>query len=177
MRALIEGEQILDVRKGGIREPGRRFDLASDRFVLYPTVEHQEPELLKPAYRSWVDPALGRRDGGVLISGWADVVHHTTITEDHQLAELDSKLIWSQEYARSRLQWKAREPLWVLVLRVHRLNEPLVIPDRPGYHGCTSWLTLEDLSDDPYGYPSEPALTDTAFAGRMQNLPDWLRPA
>ena len=51
MRALLEGEQILDVRKGGLREDGRHFALHSQRLWLYPTAEHQKPELLKPAYR------------------------------------------------------------------------------------------------------------------------------
>lgn len=175
VRALLAGEQIIDIRKGGIREPGRSFDLASDRFFLYPTVEHQEPELLKPAYREWTDPADVRSGTDILIGGWAEVVHHATISDDDELAALESRHIWSAEYAASRLHWKARDPLWVLVLRVHRLLEPVIIPDRDEYHGCTSWMTLNDLPDDPYALASEPALTDTAFAGRLANLPDWLR--
>ena len=176
MRALLVGEQIIDIRKGGIREPGRAFDLASDRFFLFPTVEHQEADLLKPAYRAWVDPVLARRDGGIIIGGWAEVVHHVTIEAEDQLAELGSKHIWTGEYAASRLHWKQRQPLWVLVLRAHRLVEPLVIPDAEAYHGCTSWMTLGDFPPDPYALPAEPALTDTAFAGRIAGLPEWLRP-
>ncbi len=175
MRALLAGEQIIDIRKGGIREPGRAFDLASDRFFLFPTVEHQEAELLKPAYRDWVDPALARRDGAIIIGGWAEVVHHQTIDTEDQLADLESKHIWTSEYATSRLRWKPRQPLWVLVLRAHRLIEPLVIPDAETYHGCTSWMTLTDVPNDPSALASEPALTDTAFAGRLASLPDWLR--
>ena len=61
VQALLEGEQILDVRKGGIREDGRHFSVQSTRLWLYPTVEHQQPELLKPAYAHWIDPAGRRR--------------------------------------------------------------------------------------------------------------------
>ena len=39
VRALLTGEQILDVRKGGIREEGRHFGIRSTRLWLYPTVE------------------------------------------------------------------------------------------------------------------------------------------
>ena len=59
MRALLEGEQILDVRKGGLHEDGRHFAMQSTRFWLYPTAEHQRPELLKPAYRHTVDLSAG----------------------------------------------------------------------------------------------------------------------
>ena len=55
VQALLEGEQILDVRKGGIREDGRHFAVQSTRLWLYPTFEHQRPELLKPAYARWID--------------------------------------------------------------------------------------------------------------------------
>ena len=176
VRALLAGEQILDIRKGGIREPGRRFNIASDRFFLFPTIEHQEPALLKPAYRSWVDPRDARRDETIVIGGWAEVAHHVTISDEEHLAALDSKHIWASAYAATRLHWKRQAPLWILVLRVHRLLDPIVIPDRAGYHGCTSWVALDDFPEDPYELPSEPALTDTAFTGRVANLPSWLQP-
>ena len=60
VHALLEGEQILDVRKGGIREDGRHFSLQSTRLWLYPTAEHQKPELLKDPYRHWMDLAHAR---------------------------------------------------------------------------------------------------------------------
>src|SRR5260370_9930666 len=54
VRALLAGEQILDVRKGGLREDGRHFAVRTPTCWLYPTVEHQREDLLKPAYRRWV---------------------------------------------------------------------------------------------------------------------------
>ena len=59
VHALLEGEQILDVRKGGLREDGRHFSVQANRFWLYPTAEHQKAELLKQPYRHWID--LARR--------------------------------------------------------------------------------------------------------------------
>ena len=35
--------------------------------------------------------------------------------------------IWARDYVESRFKWKRRDPLWVLVLRVHRLAEPLTV--------------------------------------------------
>ena len=182
VHALLEGEQILDVRKGGIREDGRHFSLQSTRFWLYPTAEHQKPELLKDPYRHWIDLAHAAPVGQpITIEGWADVVRAATVTEPDELAAIGSKLIWTSDYAESRLGWKPRDPLWVLALRVHRLLEPVTIPWTDGYGGCTSWVELAGLTDDPTSLPSEPALSDVAFDARLKGsveaLPSLVEPA
>ncbi len=169
VRALFAGEQLLDVRKGGIREEGRHFRLQANRFWLYPTVEHQEPELLKPAYRHWVDETVAAAppDRAVRVEGWADVTGVVEISDAEELAKIDSKLIWSQEYVASRLKWKRRDPLIVLALRAHRLTEPVTVPFRDDYAGCTSWVDLDGLPDDPASLPSEPAVSDESYAARL----------
>jgi len=171
VRALLEGEQILDVRKGGLREDGRHFGLHATRAWLYATAEHQKPELLKPAYRRWIDDgsAAGSPPGGdIHIEGWAEVVAVATLTEPDDLARLASKLIWTPDYAESRLSWKRRDPLWVLALRAYRLREPITVPWSEDYRGCTSWVDLDDLASDPAAVPSEPALSDEAFGARLR---------
>ena len=175
VHALLEGEQILDVRKGGIREDGRHFTLQSTRLWLYPTAEHQKPELLKEPYRHWIDLAQAAPVGeAITIEGWADVVRVATITEAEELAGIESKLIWTADYAESRLGWKRRDPLWVLALRVHRLLEPVTIPWVDGYGGCTSWVDLAGLPDDPSTLASAPALSDVAFGARLKGAVEAL---
>jgi hypothetical protein len=93
-----------------------------------------------------------------------------TITEPNVLARLDSKLIWSPEYVASRLRWKRRDPLWVLALRAHRLLEPIDVPWHDDYRGCTSWVDLHGLPEDPTAVPSRPALSDESFAARLALL-------
>jgi hypothetical protein len=170
VRALLSGEQLLDVRKGGLREDGRHFAVRSPRLWLYPTVEHQEPDLLKPAYRRWVaeTEAAAPPDRALRIEGWADVVGALQVTDPDELARLDSKLIWSSDYAASRLHWKRRDPLWVLALRAYRLDEPLTVPYRDEYGGCTSWVDVADLPDDPAALPGEPATSDESFRARLE---------
>ena len=86
VHALLEGEQVLDVRKGGLSEDGRQFGLKSTRVWLYPTAEHQRPELLKPSYRRTVDLAAGSPVGKpIRIDGWADIVGAATVTDPEQL--------------------------------------------------------------------------------------------
>jgi hypothetical protein len=182
VHALLEGEQVLDVRKGGLREDGRHFSLHSTRLWLYPTAEHQKAELLKEPYRHWIDLATASPVGQpVRIDGWADVVRVAQVTEQHELDAIASKLIWTPEYAATRFGWKQRDPLWVLALRVHRLLEPIELAWDDAYGGCTSWFAASGLPDDPASLPSEPALSDVALASRLKGaveaLPSLVEPA
>jgi hypothetical protein len=175
VHALLTGEQVLDVRKGGIREDGRHFSVQANRFWLYPTAEHQKPELLKEPYRHWIELAHAAPVGQAIpIEGWADLVRVATITEPEQLDAIASKLVWTPDYAASRLGWKKRDPLYVFALRAHRLVEPVTVPWRESYGGCTSWVELDGLPDDPASLSSEPALSDVAFEARLQGAIDAL---
>lgn len=169
VRALLAGEQVLDLRKGGIREQDRHFALRATRVWLYPTVEHQAAELVRPAYRRWI--AESEQDApperAIRVEGWADVVGIARLTEPDDLAKIDGKFVWTPEYAASRLQWKRADALWVLALRAYRLTEPVTVPFSDAYGGCTSWVDLAELPDDPGSLPSEPALSDEAFAARL----------
>lgn len=182
VRALLAGEQILDLRKGGIRETGRHFTLQSTRVWLYPTVEHQDRDLVRPAYRRWVDDteAAAPPDRAIRVEGWADVVGVARLTDPADLEAIGGKFVWTGGYAASRFHWKARDPLWVLALRAYRLAQPVVVPFRDAYGGCTSWVDLAELPDDPASLPSEPALSDEAFTARLgfcaNDLPDGLEP-
>jgi hypothetical protein len=174
VHALLEGEQIVDLRKGGLREDGRHFTVPASTCWLYPTAEHQRAELLKDAYRHWTDLATSSPVGGAItIPGWAEIVQVTTVTDEEHVAALAGKTIWSTDYAASRLKWKKRDPLSVLVMRVHRLLEPVVVEWRDEYGGCTSWVPLGDaagLPADPRDLPSEPALSDVAFEARWKGV-------
>jgi hypothetical protein len=175
VHALLEGEQILDVRKGGLREDGRHFGVHANRLWLYPTAEHQQADLVRPAYRHWLDLAPSAPVGEpIRVDGWADVVRVATVTEQDQLDAIASKLIWTDDYAASRFSWKKRDPLWVLALRVHRLDEPRTVAWHDEYGGCTSWVELDGLPEDPASVPSAPALSDVAFDARLKGALDAL---
>lgn len=172
MQALLEGEQILDIRKGGLHETGRHFGVQATRAWLFPTFEHQREELVKPAYRRWIttlDP--GAASDELRFDGWAEVVGVATVTDPKILDALDGKVIWSREYVESRFRWKSRDPLFVLALRVHVLAEALVVPNDETYGGCTSWVDVAGLPD-PRSLTSRPALSDQAFAARFKGAAD-----
>ncbi len=170
--ALLSGASIVDLRKGGIREEGRQFSLRAPRLWLYSSYEHQKAGLLKPQWRGRLDEVVRQAppEGLLRVEAWADIVATATIESPEGLGPIDDELIWTREYAEGRLHWKPKHPLWVLALRVHRLDEPLLVPWREEYRGCTSWVDLLDLPPDPTALSSSPALDDAAFEARLAAL-------
>lgn len=161
VEALTQGEMILLLRKGGIRE--QSFAVSQSQFWLYPTYEHQKPDLLKPTYASRVTPVSpGWHPQTVSIGAWAAVTHCWEISSELAIESLLPFHIWSAAFVTERLKWRAKLPLTVLLLRVYRLAEPGAIPYRLEYGGCKSWIDLQ-----PPEQPSElswPAELDPASA-------------
>jgi len=180
VRALAEGEQLVTLRKGGIREDHKHFELEHDRFFLYPTFDHQRNDVIRDAHA----PELGRaleegvwpdgdpptraltQDGGipqperVRVRAWAEVADHWTITDPRVVFDLSPFYVWTTDYAQKRLQWKPRHPLHVVLLRAYRIPRPVTVRVRGEYAGCRSWLEIARdlpfegtpvLSDDEFG--------------------------
>ncbi|NJP08706.1 MAG: DUF1802 family protein [Leptolyngbyaceae cyanobacterium RU_5_1] len=168
VNALEQGDTIMLLRKGGIREAGGRFRVERDRVLLYPTFEHQKPELLKPNYAAQVQPVgSGWHPAQVQIGAWARVTDVFQVTEADIMSALLPFHIWNQEFVTERLQWKPSQPLYVLLLRVHRLGQPQQILYSDTYGGCKSWinLALPVPLDESY-----PVLDDTTYASRVEAI-------
>lgn len=164
--ALTQGETILLLRKGGIRERG--FTLAASQFWLYPTYEHQKPQWLKPAYAGQVEPVeSGWHPEQVGISAWANVTHRFEIDQTAEVEALFPFHVWTDSFVTERLKWMPQRPLTALCLRVDRLTQPQVIPYRSEYGGCQSWI---DLIDVPAPCNASSVLTETAYQAKISAL-------
>jgi hypothetical protein len=174
--ALLSGAQSLLLRKGGIDEPGGRFEPPAASFWLLPTYEHQRPELLRPPWdaRCAPRPAGGGAAGvapapaGFRVPGWAEVVEVHRVADEAALERLADLHIFSAGYAGQRLRWKPSQPLWVLALRVHRLDAVLEVPWHPSYAGCTSLVELEAAVPSPSG--GRPVLPEPRLAALRTGL-------
>lgn len=172
LEALLSGDTILLLRKGGIREAGGRFSVAQSRVLLYPTYEHQQPHLLKPRYADRVQPVpSGWHPETVAIAAWADITHIFQITTAEIVDALLPFHIWTAALATERLKWKPQQPLYVLLLRVHRLAEPLTLQYQASYGGCKSWIDVAL----PAGYRKNPfveapVLTQEQYASRVKEI-------
>ena len=159
VEALERGETALVVRKGGIRE--KAFAVPQMRFLFFKSYEHQNPEQLKPLYHDLLRSIPQRRDDGpVIFTSFAEVYGAYEVSEAAELEALDPFHIWTPEYAESRLKWRPKKPLTLLVLRTYLLPEPVKFEYRAEYGGCKSWIELERPIPTA---GSRPALGDAAF--------------
>ena len=172
---LQQGGQLLLLRKGGIREEGKKFMPAHPSFFLFPTYEHQKKELLKPPFQSnVVAPSNGAKPSTVTLTHWASLHEAIEVSQESSLRSISSFHIWSDDYAEKRLRWKPRQPLWLLILRVYRLDQPQTIPNLPAYGGCKSWITLQEPL--PLGTLT-PVMPQQDFDDAVSNIKAVLDPA
>jgi hypothetical protein len=143
VKALTMGKTIILLRKGGIREESRSFEVPNQQFWLYPTYEHQKPELLKPEYASQVTVVeSGWHPDTVTLNSYAEIDRVLSLQDWEKIKALEPYHIWNEKMVSDRLKWKPQQPLSVLILRVYRLEEPLIIPYNEAYKGCKSWINL-----------------------------------
>lgn len=141
--ALLNGKAIALLRKGGIKEEGGVFKVAYNQVLLYPTYEHQKPELLKPEYADLVTPvASGWHPETIKISAWAEITDIFQVSAAHKVAALQPYHVWNEQFVSDRLKWKPRQPLYILLLRTYKLPEVQIIPYSQEYGGCKSWIDL-----------------------------------
>jgi hypothetical protein len=189
VRALAEGEQLLTLRKGGIRESSKHFEIEHERFFLYPTFDHQRNNLVRESHHPelrraleegvWADneppPKALIQDGGipqpdrVRIRAWAEVHEHYEVNDPRLVDGLSPFHVWTPDYATKRLRWKPRHPLHVLVLRVYRIPRPVTVKVRADYTGCLSWLEI----DRELPFEGTPVIADEEFeraAGEIDSI-------
>jgi len=157
--ALERGDTALVVRKGGIRE--KSFAVPEARFFFFKSYEHQNEDQLKPAYHDLLRSIPDRPDDGpVVLTSFAEVAGAYEVSEAEELEALDPHHVWTHEYAESRLKWRPKKPLTVLVLRTFLLPETVELAYQPEYGGCKSFI---DLLQEVTTADARPALDDAAF--------------
>ncbi|AFH60527.1 DUF1802 family protein [Paenibacillus caseinilyticus] len=176
LEALRQGEQILIMRKGGIREETRDFQVEADSFYLYPTFEHQRKELIKPEYQAAVDRSTegwSPDQTQVELTCYAELVEDILIEDGETLAKLAGEHIWTDRFAEERLKWKKTKPLHVMLLRVYELENPATIEIREEYNGCKSWISLP--GEMLQNVPRKPVLSDEEFSRKVERLRSLLQ--
>ncbi|MBE9059578.1 DUF1802 family protein [cf. Phormidesmis sp. LEGE 11477] len=172
--AIAQGSQIILLRKGGIKENQGRFRTQADQVVLFPTFEHQKPELLKSDYKgsnyqsSVVPVAAGWHPEKITLKVWAQITHIFLTTAADQVSALSDFHIWQPQLATERLKWKPKQPLYVLALRAYQLSVPVEISwNSERYGGCRSWVSLErpiEVSTD------HPAIDTNTYDVQIEKL-------
>ena len=168
--ALAKGEQILLLRKGGIAEETKDFQIVEPSFYLFPTYLHQKKELLKEEYRSFVDEEIEKwekESDKVPIQYFAEVSQDIQIDDIAQLNKLMPYHIWNEDFAEGRLHWKKDKPLHLLVVRVYEVVPNHTISMKDEYNGCKSWIRIDSPSE---GFDLRPVLTDEEFKYKQREI-------
>lgn len=171
--AMKRGDQTVLIRKGGIREEDGIFRIEDPEFLLMPTYDHQTPRLLQPQFVPDLDRVLaeGHDPHSVRIDACAVVDGVFVLEDEDKLRALASEHIWNDEYIRMRLDFNPYDPLYVIMLRVYCLPEATVLPMRPAYGGCKSWVTLEQSLSTA---GAEPAIADEEYKRRRAAVLDTI---
>ena len=143
--AIGEGWQRVILRKGGISEVGGRFRPEHDRFWLYPTYFHE------PVYRGVKAECAGLLEdaeatrppaGEVHLTHWVEVTAVEYVTDLDALLALADTHVLSEETIRQRFAYRT-PGLYVLRVDAWRAATPHVVPEKPEYAGCKTWVTLD----------------------------------
>ena len=170
--ALATGKTILLLRKGGISEESKNFQVKSPNIWLYPTYEHQKSELLKPEYRSQVkEVPAGWHPESISIQSYAEITHTLIVQNLATLEKLSPHHIWTQEMLSDRFKWKPQQPLTVLLLKVANLPTPITFSYDKSYGGCKSWIDLQSPIDTQ---GLTPALSEEAYQQEAQKIIDLI---
>jgi hypothetical protein len=186
VRALAEGEQLIMLRKGALRAPGKPFRLAHERFFLYPTFDHQPGDLVRESHQPelrraleegvWTDgePHLATFASGapvqqpdrVRIRAWAQVAGHYTISDPRCVDALAPFYVWTTDYAEKRLGWRRHQPLHVLLLRTFRIPRPVTVKVRDEYSNSNGWIELQR----ELPFEGTPVLSDAEFERASEEI-------
>ncbi len=147
--ALGRGEQILILRKGGIAEGKGGFRLEHDEFLLFPTLYHQQGEMVIPSAesryeelaRNFPPENILRLEFLARVAEWLEL---RSLDDAHRLSD---QHIWRDVVIEERFEWGKEQKIFAIALRVFRLPEAVQLPMRKEYGGCKSWIELADEID------------------------------
>lgn len=159
-RALEEGRQTVLLRKGGILEFREGFEVKHDRFMLFPTYEHQSKENLQPDYAGRLDEVLKEQPAGNanMLASYAETKLVREISDSSVLKKLEKYHVWNESYVNARMAYNPKKPMSVILVRVYNIEKPLAVESRPEWAGCKSWIPV-----DLQAAAGRPAVDDVTF--------------
>jgi hypothetical protein len=176
-KGLEDGRQTILLRKGGIMERKRGFELRHNDFYMFPTYEHQSRDLLQQEYADKFETILQDKplDDLNTIYLYAKVVFITETFSRKMLHDLRDFHIWNEKYINARMDYNPEKPLSIILLRVYRLNKALNVALSPQQAGCRSWIDFQSLStEDSQDNIGKPVLGNDIFQERQSQLMEVL---
>lgn len=168
-RALEEGRQVLLLRKGGIMEYRQGFQILHNKFLLFPTLEHQNETALKPDYvknleltsRNVVQYEKNKNK----ITSYAEVAEIQRVTDRCILPKLEKYHIWNENYVNIRMDYNPKKYMTLIILRVYKMDAPFEVELKPEWAGCKSWIYIQFSNQNELisRIKGEPVIDDVRF--------------
>jgi hypothetical protein len=170
--ALGRGEQVLILRKGGIREERGQFHVDHREFWLFPTQYHEAERSIIPSKRPALrDIAAGAPKDAVDIEYYGVVDAVVRIADLERVGRLQGRHIWSEQILQERFQFGRDRGLHALVTRVYRRPSAERFVLRESYGGCKSWVELErELSTEGL----TPVLSEVEYSAQREEIVEIL---
>ncbi|EDL61824.1 DUF1802 family protein [Gimesia maris] len=146
--ALEQGTQSVIVRKGGIHEGEAGFRVEHDEFWMFPTRFHQGAEQLQPGKSSLLNHPLAQEpaSGKLNLALYSVVEAVLELKDPSQLTFLQKLQVLNEETIQQRFEYK-NPGLFVLLVRIFRLEHPFEVDQESRYAGCHSWVELSQYFD------------------------------
>jgi len=168
-RSLLEGHQIILLRKGGLIEETGDFDLKAPHTLLMPTYEHETERLgdIQPCFSRWLWEEEERKPDRdtIRIEAAIAVTDVVQVENRETFVRLMPQHVWSRQFIDGRYEWEPYKPVFALVVRAYRLAEPRIISTRQEYGGCRSWIELAESFSTADAIP---AVGDDFFPRRRE---------
>ena len=150
IEALGKGQLIAIWRKGGIEDtpnvktPFTAFNIEQNQFVLFPTGTHQTLNKIKQEWWGLHDEkASPNKDNQIKVKYWAELEESIQIQLPEQLLNISNELINTNEHLISSWNLYPDHKGKILLLRVYKLSNPILVPYSQDYSGCKSWVELK----------------------------------
>ena len=129
VEALAEGRQTFLLRKGGIVEGKRGFELKHDRFVFFPTWEHQHADSIRPQFHSLFEEAEPPDPNVLEVRYLAQVTDVLRAPVEMEAIErLARHHIWGKPFIRMRYEYRPDLPLFIVLPRIFDCRGPFPFP-------------------------------------------------
>ena len=138
--ALLNGEQSIILRKGGIAEGREGFAFQHSAFLLFPTFFHSQYDGVRKEVpmESRQNPEEDRQT--VQFSGYCRIEGHAVISDWDEVERLEPFHIWQPSLLRERFDYGNQSALHLAVVKTYRFVHPLQILYEKRYGGCRSWV-------------------------------------
>jgi hypothetical protein len=160
--SMLRGESSLIFRKGGIAEGRDGFRFRHERFFLFPTFFHEQPDRLR------IDaPMIEPEPDVVNFSAYVHVEFTRWIEDLSVLQPLSNLHILKPEVLEQRFASDDPKGFHLAMIRVFRVAPVWSLPVQKSFGGCRSWV---ELPEAPAELRFTPVIEDSEQAARMSRV-------